>query len=431
MLSTFRFKKVDPTALQHPIEKRGFVTVPFDYGKPNGETIDIFYRLIPAYSSKPDDASKPIIVVVNGGPGIPSSAYRALDFDYSAAIDAKDQPFNRFKFLLNDYRILIADQRGTDGQSAPLDMLDPNLNANGVARYFSSDSQARDYLAVIEKVIPANERFYMIAQSYGGMVGMQYLSLSSARKPQGIVFSCSALPYEDVKDASLSRRLEQLDLNRQLQSAYPDIEKRLSAVRTHLQSLDMDPNQIHSLYSLLGKYEKGIWEKSFVDHLDGMLKKNKAELEKQFQENLGSGNMLNYILSSSNFTPGHTDRTIARLTSKEIPFESWMIDENWVLMQTGSAAPEGEKIISKMDQNPPPPTPFLKTEKLREKIAQHQLLFTSADNDAFVPAESYQRAFKKFWVEGHTQTEHLPGGHHAIFLEEGHRTFLKWAKKLS
>jgi pimeloyl-ACP methyl ester carboxylesterase len=430
MTSNFQFKNIDRSVLNHPLEKRGFVTVPLDYSAPESEKIEIFYRLLPAYGSKIDDAAKPIIVVFNGGPGVPSSVYRRLNFDY-AHPESEQNGFDRFKFILTTHRVLIADQRGTDGFSAPIDLEAKNLDGHAIAQYFSSDAQAKDYLAVINTVIPGTEKFLIIAQSYGGMVGMQYLSLEDARIPECILFTCSALPYEDTKRASLNRRQEQYDLNLTLKKAIPEAEEKLNLVRKHLAAIGLDPNHVNGLYTGLGKSEAGIWEKAFVDQLDEILTFDKAALEKEFKDSVGVGNVLNYILSSANFTPGETDRSLATFTSKEIPFAPWMVDENWTLLQIGKGFPSTERVIAEMDQNPPFPTTFLKVDSLKKCISRHQLLFVSADNDAFVPAESFKKSYEKFQVPGHTHTAHLPGGHHAIFLEEGHREILKWNEKLS
>jgi pimeloyl-ACP methyl ester carboxylesterase len=429
----FPYKKIDRAAAEHAVERRGFVDAPFDHAEPAGASIAIFFRLIPAYGLTHDDPSRPIIVVVNGGPGIASSAYRPLAFDYQAPGGPGNGSLDRFKHLLHSYRVLLVDQRGTDGLSAPLDMTDPSIDADGIARWFSSDSQARDYLAVIEKVIPKGEAFYMIAQSYGGMVGMQYLSLTleGARRPRGVVFSCSALPYEDVLASSLARRSEQLKLNRELREAIPDVEARLADVRAHLERVALDPNLVNGLFGFLGKGVKGVWEKGFTAQLDKMLRQTREELEKAAKENHGEVNLLNYVLSSSNFTPGETDRTIAARTSALVPYEPWMIDENWVTMQAGGGIAWREAFVAAMDRKPPPGTPFPTVERLREAIALNRVLFTPADNDAFVPAESYVQSIAKFEVSGRTSIRRLPGGHNAIFLEKGHTAFNEWAASLA
>jgi hypothetical protein len=414
--------------INHPIEKRGIIGVPLDYSKPESGMIQIFYRLIPAYGSNPSDTSKPIAVVFNGGPGIPSHVYRPLNFNYENPDSEENGPFDRFKFILKTHHVLIADQRGTDGQSTPLDLTAEGLHPHAVAQYFSSDSQARDYAAVIETIIPPHQPFFIIAQSYGGMVGMQYLCLDTAPKPSNIFFTCSALPYEDVIEAMLGRRQEQYNLNQSLKTAYPQIEQTLEQLKQRLEQFGIHPKNINALYSWLGKSEAGRWENAFVEHLQKLLQSNQETLEKKFQNEIGVGNVLNYILSSPNFTPGFTDRTLAQLTSDRIPFEPWMLDENWILLQIGQGNPNTERLISEMDRLPPPRTPFLPEESIRQHIKKQKVIFVSADNDAYVPAETYKKAYQKFWVEGYTFKEHLPGGHHAIFLEAGHRAILEWTR---
>jgi pimeloyl-ACP methyl ester carboxylesterase len=418
-LKTMKFKPVDRSLLAHPVEKRGFA---------QSKGADIFYRLIPAYGSTPEDPSKPIIVVINGGPGMPSSVYRPLDFDYQNPDSPKNGSPNRFKYLLHSFRVLIADQRGTDGQSVPVDLMDPELDYHAVARDFSSDTQARDYLAVINAVIPADETFYMIAQSYGGIVGMQYLALADRRKPGGIVFSAAAVPHEDVLEQQNRRRAEQLRLNQQLRSACPDIAERLARVRTHLASVGLDPSLIHSLYGILGKGIAGAWEKAFIERLDKMLTQSHDELKKELHDT-GGVNLLNYILSSSNFTPGYTDRTMARKVSATIPFEPWMIDENLTFLNPMDEEWK-ERLVRRIDAAPPEPTPMPPVADLRASIAEEHVLFTAADNDAFVPDDIFKKSIAKYQVEGHTEIRTLPGGHNAIFLEDGYRAFCDWAQSI-
>ena len=421
------FKNVPSNIINHPIEKRGFVSVPLDYTDPNSKKIDVFYRLLPAYNSSTDDRTKPIIVVMNGGPGYPSSVYRPIDFDYQTS-SSKNESFDRFKYFLQTHRILLVDQRGTDGYSAPLDVENPSLDAEQVAKYFSSDSQARDYLAVINAMIPDFEPFFIIAQSYGGMPGMQYLSLPNARYPNGIVFSSSGLPYEDYMKQMISRRQEQLDLNLHLQKMVPNIELTLKKVRDHFARLGIDPTQVHGLYTWLGKGTTGVWEKAFENHLKKILKQSREEMEQDSPEKFGEVNLLNYILSSANFTPGHTDRSIARTTSAQLPFEPWMLDENEIYLNVGQDGSWRGPFVDAIDRNPPKSTPFASVNELKAAIAQNSLLFTTAENDAFVPADAYLNAIEKFKVPLHTELRHLHGGHHAIFLEDGYHAFLDWSK---
>ncbi len=430
MLNTFKFKPVDPSIVNHTVERRGFVKAPFDYKNSTPDQIDVFYRLIPALGSTVDDHSKPMVVVMNGGPGFPSSVYRPLDFDYADAASPKNGILNRFHYLSTAYRILLVDQRGTDGQTAPLDMDDPNLNPDQIAKYFSSDSQARDYLAVIEQLIPKGEEFFVIAQSYGGMVGMQYLSLSHLRKPQGMVFSSAALPYANTREGMLNRREEQFNLNLQLLNAVPDIAEKLHEVRSHFEKVGIQADRINALFSWLGRGETGVWENALVDYLKSLLALGKEEIELELKKNAAEFHSLNYILSSANFTPGQTDRTIAFQTSKMIVYEPWMLDEDWIMIHGMNDGSSKGKWVKKMDESPPPPTSFMKLDKLKSVIGQNQLLFTAASNDAFVPLEGYVKVVSKFQVEGHTELATIPGGHNAIFLEKGFEVFSAWANGL-
>ena len=425
-MSQLRYKPVDPAVTAHPVEHRGFVTVPLDYSDPGGATIALFYRLIPAYGGRALDRDKPVIVVINGGPGVPASFYRPLDFDY-----ATDTPprggLDRFKYLLRTHRVLLVDQRGTDGCSAPLDMDDPGLDARRVAALFSSDNHARDYLAAINALIPAGDPFFIIAQSYGGMPGMQYLALPDMRRPEGIVFASSALPYEDPLPVHLERRREQLRLNLQLRDAVPDIAERIARTRAHLAANGVDPDSVNGLYTGLGKDLPGLWEPALVARLDKMLAQTRDEILADIAHGLEGPSLLNYILPSVNFTAGYTDRTLARYGAEHVPFEPWMIDENWVLLQTGQDDSWRQALVAAFDADPPPPTPFPSVAALRAAVGRNRVLHTAADNDAFVPAASYLESIAKFLVDGHSQVRTLPGGHHAIFLEKGCEAFLAWA----
>ncbi len=425
-----RYKPVSRGLLPHPVERRGFVTVPLDPRDASLGTIDVFYRLIPAEGSTPDDATKPIVVVFNGGPGVPGSAYRPLDYDYENPDDPKHGGVDRFRLLRKTHRVLLADQRGTDGLSAPIDMEDPSIDARFIAKHFSSDSHARDYAAVINAVIPANQPFFIIAQSYGGMPGMQYLGLEGARLPTGIVFSSSALPYEDAHESMLARRREQLALNRQLAEAVPAIRSELEAVRQHLAAVGLNPDQVHALWSLLGKGPTGVWEHAFAAELKKVMGRNRSEIAAEFAKGFGELHLLNYILSSSNMTPGYTDRGLAAESSALVPFEPWMLDENWIMLNSLASDDWRCALLDDLDRNPPDPTPLPTLAHLRNSIANTHALFTAADNDAFVPADGYRKAIEKFSVPGHTEMRALQGGHDAIFLRDGHENFLAWSRAL-
>ena len=419
-------KAVDRSVLVHAHERRGFVTVPLDYAEPGAASIEVLYRVLPPHGGTPDDASKPFVFVINGGPGISARFYRPLDYDYAKQA-MPGGGFDRFVFLPQSFRVVLIDQRGTDGSSAPLDMDDARLDARAVGRLYSSDSVARDVRAVIETLAAPGEPFYIIAQSYGGLPGMQYLALDGAPVPAGIVFSSSALPFEDPLANTRARRNEQLRLNLQLRQAVPDIAQRILAARAHLAALGAEATIIDGMYVLLGKGVPGQWEPGVVARLERLMGQSKAEIEAEAEAGLETPSLLNYILSSVNFSPGYTDRTLAIVGSREIPFEPWMIDEHEMIMRTGQDGGWREAMVADLDRHPPEPTPFPSLEALRAGIARTRALFTAADNDAFVPADLYREVVARFEVPGHTEIRALPGGHNAIFHAPGHEAMVAWA----
>lgn len=419
-----RFKSVDRNVVDHPVERRGFVQVPLDYDQPDKDTIEIFYRMLPAHASSANDRSKPVIVIFNGGPGIPSSDYRPLGYDYDNPSSPKNGSRDPFKYLLRTHRVLLIDQRGTDGQSAPLDMDFPDTDARTVARLFSSDSMARDFLAVIDAVIPKEDPFYVIAQSFGGLPGMQYLALSEKRRPNAMIFSCSALPHMDLMPNLLARRREQLKLNLQLRQACPDIEQKLGKARARVESLGLDPVHVDGLFAWLGRGTPGEWEKKLLDKLDVLTRQSRDEIEDDPEYKYVLTNLLNLILCTVNFTPGNTDRVNAQITSEQLPFESWMLDENRVMMMMGRDGTWQDRLLEGIERDPLPVTPFPSIEELRRSISGNRVVFVAGENDGFNPPEAYLQTVGQFLVEGSTEVLTLPGGHGAIFQEPGQQMIL-------
>ena len=289
------FRMVDRNILSHSVETRGFVSVPLDYEAPQQKKIEIFYRLMPSTA-----AANPILLVMNGGPGSPSSGYRALDYDYAGSKDT-------FTELAKYFRILAVDQRGT-GNSAPLDLDDPSLSQTVIASFFDSNEHARDHARIVDAVIPEGEGFFILARSYGGHIGFQYLLLGEdVRQPNGYIFSSALLPHTDAVETFTLRRRKQRDLNLSLKKTHPEVIQKIARLRDHFQSLGVNPETVNFLWEYLGK---GLaWE----DDLDKVIDRYLQASDKTVIENeLGQGiqqtvNLLNYVLSSSSITPRYTD----------------------------------------------------------------------------------------------------------------------------
>ena len=407
-------KSVD--VLTHNIEKRGFVSVPLDYAKSSSQKLKIFYRLIPVNGGAATDESKPVIVVINGGPGIPSSGYRAYDYDY------KKLPADKLSNLTKQFRVLIMDQRGTAGNSTALDMEADDLDYVAIAKYFSADFIARDMQAVLDDAgIGKNTPFYIISQSFGGLVGFQYMRQPEiTRKPNGIIFSSAAQPFEDPVTFAEHRRSAQKVLNLQLRQHTPEIAKLVADLKQHFSEVGLKPELVNTLWKGLGFGKDGEWQKALIAQIKEMMTMDKQALDKFVRESVGTPNMLNFVLSSSNMTPGWTDTTLSKQAMQDIPFESWMLDECAMYVDAAIGDSRDARNMRRMDANPPAPTPFGTAEDNKTAIHQVPVLFTFGDNDAMTPADaSMEHMFKYFYIPNKTKYVKLAGGHQAIFTEDG------------
>jgi pimeloyl-ACP methyl ester carboxylesterase len=152
--------------------------VPLDHDRPDGELIEVYAREVVA--SDKADADLPWLLFLQGGPGF-----------------GAQRPTGRESWLdraLNDYRVLLLDQRGT-GRSSP-------ANRQTLARLGSARAQA-DYLThfradsivldaeLIRRVL-TDAPWTVLGQSFGGMCAVTYLSFA----PHGIreAFIAGGLP---------------------------------------------------------------------------------------------------------------------------------------------------------------------------------------------------------------------------------------------
>ena len=103
--------------------------VPLDHGRPDGPQITVFTREVAA----PDGADRPYLVFLQGGPGY-------------EATRPTSPPTGLLKRAVQDYRVLLLDQRGT-GRSTPVGSEIPGDSPEAQASYlthFRADSIVRD-----------------------------------------------------------------------------------------------------------------------------------------------------------------------------------------------------------------------------------------------------------------------------------------------
>jgi pimeloyl-ACP methyl ester carboxylesterase len=142
-------------------------SVPLDHGRPEGDQIVVYAREVVA-AAKAGDRSLPWLVFLQGGPGF-----------------AAQRPVGRSSWLdraLNDYRVLLLDQRGT-GRST-------RLTARSLARLggaaaqaeylarFRADSIVLDCELIRRDLLGPDEQWTVLGQSFGGFCTVTYLSFA-------------------------------------------------------------------------------------------------------------------------------------------------------------------------------------------------------------------------------------------------------------
>ncbi len=196
--------------------------VPLDHARPDGARLTVFTREV----SAPDGESRPYLVFLQGGPG------------YEAARPTSP-PTGWMKRAIQDYRVLLLDQRGT-GRSTPVGSVLPGDSPEAQAEYlthFRADSIVRDAEWIRQEL--EVDRWSVLGQSFGGFTSMSYLSIA----PEGLreAFITGGLspigrPVDDIYGATY-RRL--IDKNLRYFERYPDDRARVRDILARLEGEDV------------------------------------------------------------------------------------------------------------------------------------------------------------------------------------------------
>ena len=153
--------------------------VPLDHGRPDGEQIEVFAREVVAAGKA--DTDLPWLLFLQGGPGF-----------------GAQRPVGREGWLdraLEDYRVLLLDQRGT-GRSTPatrqtLARLGSAQAQAGYLAHFRADSIVLD-AELIRRQLTGGAPWSVLGQSFGGFCTVTYLSFA----PHGLreAFITGGLP---------------------------------------------------------------------------------------------------------------------------------------------------------------------------------------------------------------------------------------------
>ena len=158
--------------------------LPVDHSKPDGPKIGVFARELVAPAK--ESADLPVLVFLQGGPGFPSP--RPMDSS------------GWIKRALEDYRVLLLDQRGT-GRSTPvlyhtLASLDSPRAQADYLKHFRLDAIVEDCEEIRRQLVGADTTWSLLGQSYGGFCIAHYLSA----RPEGLreVYVTGGIPPAGV-----------------------------------------------------------------------------------------------------------------------------------------------------------------------------------------------------------------------------------------
>ena len=200
-------------------------TVPLDHERPDGEQIGVFAREVAPAGRRDGDPALPWLVYFQGGPGFGSP-----------------RPFGRESWLnraLDDYRVLLLDQRGT-GRSTPasrhtLGRLGSPAAQAGYLGHFRADSIVRD-AELIRKRLAGGEPWSVLGQSFGGFAATTYLSFA----PQGVreALIAGGLPGLHATADDVYRLTYPIvaDRNRLHYERFPEDADRARVIARHLAS---------------------------------------------------------------------------------------------------------------------------------------------------------------------------------------------------
>jgi len=209
MAVTYRIRSAIVTEREH--------SVPLDHAHADGPRLTVFTREVAA----PDGADRPYLVFLQGGPGF-------------EATRPTSPPTGWIKRAIEDYRVLLLDQRGT-GRSTPVGSEIPGDTPDVQASYltnFRADSIVRDAEHIRHEL--GVDRWSVLGQSFGGFTAMTYLSIA----PEGLreAFITGGLspigrPVDDIYGATYKRLI---DANRRYFERYPDDRARVDEILRRL-----------------------------------------------------------------------------------------------------------------------------------------------------------------------------------------------------
>jgi pimeloyl-ACP methyl ester carboxylesterase len=190
------------------------VDVPLDHAAPDGERISVFAREV----ADPDGRDRPFLVFLQGGPG--QEAPRPTRGPTAPGW---------LERALQDYRVLMLDQRGT-GRSSPVGVLPgltPEQQADRLA-LFRADAIVAD--AELVRAQLGVERWSVLGQSFGGFCALHYLSVAPHALRE-VLFTGGLPPVaRAVDEVYAATYVTMQERNRRYYGRYPGDRERVRSL---------------------------------------------------------------------------------------------------------------------------------------------------------------------------------------------------------
>ena len=200
-------------AIEHSFE------VPLDHDGRDERRITVFAREL----ADPVGRKRPFLLFLQGGPG--GEAPRPM---------ARPRSPSWLRRALEDFRVLLLDQRGT-GRSAPvggLEGLEPDARADYLA-HFRADSIVRDAEFIRREL--GVDRWSVLGQSFGGLCVTTYLSFAPDGLREALITGGLPPLGRGIDEVYERTYLRVIQRQRSYAERYPGDVQRLSRLRHALE----------------------------------------------------------------------------------------------------------------------------------------------------------------------------------------------------
>jgi len=239
VLETTTYRRDGHTVREHRLP------VPLHHAEPTGEHITLFAREI----VRDGGEKRPYLLYLQGGPG--------------GRADRPAQLTGWIGRALQDYRVVLMDQRGT-GLSTPADALTVTARGDAAAQaeyltHFRADAIVDD-AERLREALAGDDTWSLLGQSFGGFVISRYLSVAPGSVREALV--TGGLPGLTASAEDVYRRTYALTArrNRQYFARYPGDEANLRLLAQHLADTEellptgerLTPRRLRQIGSRLG-----------------------------------------------------------------------------------------------------------------------------------------------------------------------------------